>query len=140
MKAAMVKLSSDQLRAYSGVALVPVDNDLDGIPFEEVMVEIHVKRNPKNHRRYFSFVRQAFSMQEDFEEEEIFRKYIQMKAGHYDAVVTPKGETMYWPKSIDWSKLEEPEFKKLFNEVVNAFIRYYGKKLDEHQINAILEY
>ena len=140
MKTVLIKLTKEQAASYDGVMLVPVDADCDSLPYGELMVDIYVKRNPKNHRRYFAFIKQAFDMQEDFDNQENFRKYLQMKAGHYDAVVTPKGETMYWPQSVDWSKLKEPEFKKLFNEVVNAFIRYYGQNLNDHQINSILEY
>ena len=35
-------------------------------------------------------------------------------------------------------KKDEVEFKKLFNEVVNAFLRVYSVKLDDAQINRIV--
>lgn len=120
-------MSADDEKALSGA--------------QEIIFDYKKKRSAGNHRRYFSFIKQAFDMQDSFDSPEIFRKYIELQAGHFDTVVSPKtGETAYWPKSVSWEKLDESEFKKLFNEVVNAFIRVYAHKLDDMQINQIAGY
>lgn len=135
-----MKLTMEQAANYSGVVLAPIDDSLESVPSGEVMVDIHKNRNVKNHRRYFAFVRTSFAMQDHYENEEQWRKVLQLKAGHYDLVVTEKGKNLYLPKSINWDQLDETEFRPLFNDVVNAFIKDFGDKLDEYQINAILEY
>jgi len=141
MKTVLLKTTMEKVRNYySGVVFLPVMDDAEDVPFGECIAELIANRNPANHRRFFEFIARSFDMQEDFVDREQWRKYIQMKAGHYEAVVTPTGKTLYWPKSISWECLDETEFKKLFTEVVNAFIRYYGTGLTELQLNSILEF
>lgn len=108
---------------------------------DEIIFDLVKKRSAGNHRRYFAFIAQAFDMQEHFDNPDIFRKYLELKAGHYDMVVSPaNGDTAYWPRSISWEKLDEDEFKRLFSEVVNAFMKVYGHSLDERQINQMMSY
>ena len=140
MKTILHKTTVSRMGDYSGVVFLPAMDDLSDLPDGELVAELDKKRNPANHRRYWSFINQTFDMQEDFDNVEQWRKYIQMKAGHYEAVVTPKGETMYWPKSISWESIEEGEFKQLFNQVVKAFLKYYGNALTNEQINQIVNY
>ena len=135
----MIKLTQEQARNYQGVVFAPVMDDMESVPFGEVMVEIKKNRNPLNHKRFFAFIKQSFDMQDEFEDIEVWRKYICMKAGFFDEIVTKKG-VQYWPQSISWDKLDEIEFKEMFKRVTNAFIRYYGQGLDEVQLNSILEY
>ena len=106
----------------------------------EIIFDYKKKRSAGNHRRYFSFIKQAFAMQEHYDSREIFRKVLQLEAGHFDAAVTPEGKAVYLARTISWDELGEVEFKKLFNEVVNAFLKVYGHKLDQWQINQIAGY
>lgn len=125
---------------YQGIVFVPVMDDAEKIPYGEVMADIHKNRSTGNHRRFFAFIKMSFDMQDHYEEPEIWRKVIQMKAGFFDEVVTEKGEALYLPQSIAWDKLDEIEFKDLFSRVINAFIKYYGNGLNTIQINSILEF
>ena len=108
---------------------------------DEVIYDLKKNRSPGNHRRYFAFIRLAFDMQEHFGNDTIFRKHLQIAAGHVDIVIDPKtGETMLIPKSISWDELGEDEFKPLFNDVINAFINVYGERLDPSQIDQIVRF
>ena len=142
MKTALSKQRIEDLvnSGYKGPVLVPVMDDLDSLPYGECMADIHKNRNPGNHRRFFAFINQAFDMQEHYEEQEVFRKVLQLKAGFFDEVIGDKGNIIYLPRSIAWDKLDETEFKELFTKVVNAFIRDFGDKLNEIQINSIIEF
>lgn len=140
MKSVYLKINASQLTAYQGPVLVPVMDDCEKVPYGEVVVEIKRNRNPKNHRRFFAFVKQAFDMQDHYDEQEVFRKVLQLKAGFFDLVVSEKGQNVYLPKSVAWDQLDEIEFKELFTRVVNAFIRDFGGRLNDIQINSILEY
>jgi len=140
MKTVLHKMPyQDVPKDYQGSVFLPVMDDCDKVPMGEVMADIKSKRNPGNHKRFFAFVNQSFDMQDEFDNTEIWRKYITMKAGFFDEVVTAKG-VQYWPKSISWDELDEIEFRDLFSRVTNAFIRYYGQGLNEIQINSILEF
>ena len=125
---------------YTGYVLLPVMDDLEDLPSGECVADIKKNRNPGNHRRFFAFIKQTFAMQDDFDSIEVWRKYITMKAGFFDEVVTAEGKVLYWPQSISWDKLDETEFRQLFDKVINSFIRYYGQNLNDIQINGILEY
>lgn len=95
-----------------------------GQPF---IIQVHMDRNAENHKRFFAFLNTAFAMQDFFDNKEVFRKYIQMKAGHFETMVTPRGDTLFIPKSIQWSKLKEPKFRVLFKACIDAFLKYYSE-------------
>lgn len=141
MKIAAEKRSFRELSlaGYQGNVLVPIIDELEGFS-GEVMVDIHKNRNCGNHRRFFAFINTTFDMQDEFDNKEVWRKYLQMKAGFFDEVVTGKGKVLYWPQSISWDKLDEIEFKDLFNRVINAFLKYYGHDLNDIQINSLMEF
>lgn len=138
-KVIMVKASSvDGLALY---AAVDADSEKRINNVNEFIFDYKKSRNPKNHRRYFAFIKNAFDMQDQYDNQEIFRKYLEMLAGHFDTVISARtGEAMYWPRSIGWDALDETEFRKLFDEVVNAFLNWYGDKLNDHQVSKLLEY
>lgn len=106
----------------------------------EIIFDLKKKRSPGNHRRYFAFIKVAFDAHGHFDNQEIFRKHLQMAAGHYEEAIGPDGKVWYYPKSIEWSALDEVEFRKLFNEVVNAYLKIYGKRLDESVIERIIRF
>ncbi len=146
MKTVLAKYSMQDLikSGYQGPVLVPVLDDLEGVPYGEVMAEIKLKRNPGNHKRFFAFVKQTFAMQDVFNEPtdiERWRRHLLLIAGHVEEHISPKtGEVAFVIKSINWDELDELEFKPIFNSVINGFIKWYGKGLTELQINSILEY
>ncbi len=123
-------------------------NDVEAmktLPTEyEILVDISRPRNPKNHNRYFVFLRVAFDLQETFSNVEQLRHYLQMRAGHYEPMVTHKGKTIYRPLSIAWEKISEDDFQKLFKEVVTAFLDFYDethdKPLSEEELMRILDF
>lgn len=139
MKISLVRITNHEgIKCYA-----PLDAEattaLESSP-DVIMVDYKKKRNAGNHRRYFAFIKASFDMQDEYDCPSIWRKYIQMKAGFFDEVVTAKGVVMYWPQSISWEDLDENEFKKLFDDVVNAFLKYYGHPLSESQIDKICSF
>lgn len=139
MKLILIK-TSKLPPGYTGPILLPMDNDLSGIPDGEIMADLRKNRNVKNHRRFFAFIKMTFDMQDTFDSMEVWRKYITMKAGFFDEVINAEGKVLYWPQSISWDELDEIKFKDLFTQVVNAFLKYYGQDLDDMQINSIVEF
>lgn len=61
-------------------------------------------RNTKFHKKYFAMIRMLFDNQEQFENAYAFRKWLEAKAGYYDAVMTDSG-TFFCPKSIAYDKV-----------------------------------
>ena len=105
----------------------------------ESIIEYKKGRSSGNHRRFFAFRNLTFDMQDQFDDIEVWRKYLEMCAGHFDQVISPKsGQEMFIARSIDWDELDEVEFKKLFGRVVQAFIHRYGQGITEDQLDMVV--
>ena len=95
-------------------------------------------RNYKNLQRWMAFVNFTFDLQDCFEVKEIWRKHLQMLAGHYDEVVLQDGSVQYWPKSIAFDEMSEEEFNKMISNSINMYLSRYGNGITKEQIeNAI---
>ena len=110
-----------------------------------VSVEYIKRRNYENHKRWFAMAKIFYDMQEQFDNYEIFRKHLIMIAGHFDTVIVehPKtGEitTQYWPKSLEFSKMDELEFQKMFRRCITGFISRYGKGIKEKELMRIIDF
>lgn len=144
MKTVLRKLTEAEARGYNGPVFAPVADDCESIPYGEVMAELRKNRNTGNHNRFFAFVKTTFAMQDVFNEPtdmDRWRKHLLLIAGHVDEHISPKtGHVGYVIRSIAWEELDEIEFKPLFNSVINSFLKWYGKELNDIQINSILEY
>ena len=85
-------------------------------------VEIKASRNPKFHRKFFKLIYTGFqNTKSKITNIELYRYYVTMKAGFYVSVKTGTG-TMILPKSISFAKMDETEFKKLYNAVFDQII------------------
>jgi len=111
---------------------------------KEYAIEIKENRSGGNHRRFFRFINTAYDMQSHFDNDKLFRKYIEMKAGHYDSFIAPNGKQVYIPKSISWHELnDEQEFRKLFKECITAYLNFYNKyqgELSENNFYQIIDF
>jgi len=84
-------------------------------------------RNPDFHRRYFALLNFAYEYWTPPEMEwrgiqaekcfERFRRELTVLAGHYTVTYDLKGTLRLEPKSISFSSMEEPEFRKLYGAV-----------------------
>jgi len=92
---------------------------------ESNMFTLKRVRNPKFHRKYFAMVHLAFENQEDYNNEEHFRKVMQMKAGFFEAIHTDKG-TVYMPDSISFEDMDESGFDSLYEKVWQVIYDTYG--------------
>jgi len=135
----MTEFTAVKLADGSYVASMPDESALVPVG-TEVMLEYSLKRNPANHRRFFSFIKMTFDMQEFFDDMDIYRRWLTMKAGYYQTVVTPKGETIFLPDSIAFHKMPEEEFKKLFSKCIDVFLRELGSGQTEHNLMQIVGY
>lgn len=105
---------------------------------ESVMVNITMPRNIGNHRRYFSLINELFDMQENYEDEEIFRYALTVGTGYCDLVEFPNGIKSWKARSIAFEKMPEDEFKAFFSRTIDVAIKKFG--IDEESINRILNY
>lgn len=137
--------------------LIPADADaqewLEGVKSGNVMkATIRMTRNGGFHRKFFAMINVAYENHEWPEIEtkwgkakcnrDMFRKYVTVKAGHYEAVLTPHGEIRAEPKSISWSKMDDAEFQKLYSDVLDVILQEFltnWKSGDmDHAVNQML--
>jgi hypothetical protein len=69
----------------------------------------------------------------DDEGAEVFGK---LKSGHFDTVVSHKGEAVYIPKSINFASMGEDKFKEFFSKAIDICLEF----TPEQDMNSILIY
>lgn len=99
---------------------------------QPVTASVRLPRNGKFHRKFFAMLDVAYSNHDWPEIEtkfgrvrtslEMFRRYVIVKAGHYEADMTPHGEIRVVPKSIAWAKMDEAEFSQLYSDVLDVIL------------------
>ena len=99
---------------------------------QPVTASVKLPRNGRFHRKFFAMLDVAYSNHDWPEIEtkwgsirtspEMFRKYVIVKAGHYEADLTPHGEIRVVPKSIAWAKMDEAEFSQLYSDVLDVIL------------------
>lgn len=120
--------------------LIPSDADaqewLEKVKMGQVMrAEIRLMRNGGFHRKFMAMLNTAYANHEWPEIEtkwgkarcsfDMFRKYVTVKSGHYEVDLTPHGEPRVIPKSISWAKMDQPEFEKLYSDVLDVILQEF---------------
>ena len=90
-------------------------------PNEVYEFEFKKTRNIKFHRKFFALINLCFSNQKTFNNIEHLRKELIICAGHYELIFdlesgTQKKEAL----SISFASMDEIEFNKLYNDVLNV--------------------
>jgi hypothetical protein len=79
-------------------------------------------RSPQFHRLHFAMLGAFFEAQDQFQDFEAFRMWVQVGAGFCDLLPGPKGKPVAIPRSIAWRKLDDNDFAEHHLEVVK-FLR-----------------
>ncbi|MEN8658302.1 MAG: DUF1367 family protein [Marivita sp.] len=97
-----------------------------------INADVKQMRNGKFHRKFFAMLNTAYANHDWPEIEtkfgmartsfDMFRKYVTVKAGHYEVDLTPSGEPRVVPKSIAWAQMDEAEFSQLYSDVLDVIL------------------
>lgn len=107
--------------------LIPVyDSDFDEKKKLKIgktyRADIVQPRNYEFHKKFFALLKLGCENSKNIEAPlEVYREYITMKSGHFDAYNTPKG-IFRKVKSISFANMKEDEFQKVYNDVLNQII------------------
>jgi hypothetical protein len=93
-----------------------------------ILFEWREPRSGPFHRRHFAMLAALFHAQEQFVDDEQFRKWGEVGAGHADLVPGPTGKAVALPKSIAYSKLEQHEFEELHKSVFAFYRSLYATR------------
>ena len=89
---------------------------------ESIIFSWKEPRSGPYHRRHFKMLGCLFAAQEQFQDEEVFRKWGEVGAGYCKLVPGSNGKPVAIPDSINYEKLDQAEFKPI-HEAVFAFYR-----------------
>ena len=85
-------------------------------------VETCFPRYTPYHKRHMKIEQDVFNAQDRFKDFSQFRNWLKIGAGFVDWVVGPKGGIVPLPRSIEYSKLEEQEFREFHDNLID-FLR-----------------
>lgn len=142
------------LTKAAGGVLVPVDQQaaeyiaklkLGG----GVTASVKQKRNVKFHRKFFKLLDLAFDAWEPAEKiykgqvvaknREQFRNDITILAGFYETTINLKGEVRLVAKSISFANMEQEEFDKVYNRVVDVILQRVLTSYDRDDLDAVMD-
>lgn len=106
-------------------------------------VEIRKQRNPQFHRLYFSLINCAYAYQNEKRCELLFsnsidkfRKTVEVSAGHCETIYSQKLECFVdVPKSIAFNKMDEFEFRELYERIKDVLFKSYLNHISEDEFN-----
>ena len=140
MKVTLVNLnqfqaSSSILKPYDKDAKKAVGSFSDG---QLIVVDIQTQRNPQFHRLAFAMMQQLYDMVDEPMPFDSWRKLMLIKGGyftslgkvHLDGSVT----SAVIPHSMAYEAMEEDDFKKCINNLIQVFIDKYAKKITYEQL------
>jgi hypothetical protein len=88
-------------------------------PGEMLSFSYRAPRKPKPHKFFFCAVKQLFSMQEQFADEDRLRQWLIVGAGHCDFYPGPQGRMVAVAHSMNWESMDDNDFHELFNDVLD---------------------
>ena len=113
------------IKTLNGSFKLAYDSDYDkakNIPLNEPFeVSYTKKRNAKFHRKFFALINLCYQNQEKFNNIDDLREELIICAGHYRVIFDLEHSTKKKKaNSIKWSNMDEIEFNKLYNDVLNV--------------------
>lgn len=101
---------------------------------------IRVPRNIDFHRKYFALINCAWEYQNEKVVEHFhhnvdgFRKTVEIAAGWFEPVyLINKKEWSQAPKSIAFDKMDEVEFRELYDQVKRVLFQIFLRHIDEEE-------
>ena len=92
---------------------------------DTVLVDYKAKRNVQFHRKGFALLNLIFQNQDKYKNFEDMRTEFKLKAGLYELHVTTKGKTIYVPKSMSFSEMDENEFEELYSKFIDIALLHF---------------
>ena len=103
---------------------------------DEILVDYKKKRNVGNHRRLFSMLQGVVHNSDHYQNVDNLLSMLKLKTGHFEVVVSHRGEQLYIPKSIDFASMDEELFKEFFSECIDVILEF----TPEQDVESILRY
>lgn len=116
---------------------------------EVIRADFKKMRNPKFHRKFFALLNIGFDawepgeltnehgpVEKNFEQ---FREDVTILAGYYEQHVRLDGSMRTVAKSISFANMDEIEFGKLYNSVVNVLLKRVLKNYQREDVDRVID-
>ena len=100
-------------------------------------LENTIKRNLKFTAKYFVMLKLTFENQDFADNDELFRKLVQVEAGYYYWITLIDGTKQKESLSIKFEEMDDLEFEKLYNDVFNVCLKILGLKSEELELELL---
>ena len=124
-----------------GNSFIPIDDE--GVEVfgkikkgEEILVEYKRHRNVGNHKRLFSMLQGVVSNTDRYKTVDNLLAVIKLKSGNFETVVSPHGDLLYIPKSINFASMSEDKFQEFFSSAIDICLEI----IPEQDMDSILRY
>jgi len=94
------------------------------------------QRNYKNHKRFFSMLQGIVSNSDQYKTVDNLLSMLKLKTGHFEIVISHKGEQLYIPKSINFTTMKEDDFQSFFSDSIDILLEF----MPEEDVNSIMRY
>jgi len=88
--------------------------------------DIRRARNPDHHRKGFALINLIFNSQERYRTIEDLLVELKLMTGWYREHVRSDGSLIYVPKSISFADMDQLEFERFYDAVIDIAIQKYG--------------
>lgn len=106
---------------------------------EQYFFDVKKSRNIKFHRKFFALMKLVFDNQEAYTNIEHLRNDLTIAAGYYTEGLNLKGESIKRANSISFASMDELEFNKFYEAVMNQVMHYLN--ITEEQVKQyIMQY
>lgn len=106
---------------------------------ETLRCTVKKPRDYTNHKRYFALLNLTYENQERYTSFHMFRKAVELAAGHVDEIITLDGEVHFEVRSIDYSTLDEFQFDELFGRVMRVCVDHFLQGVETEQLRYEVE-
>ena len=103
---------------------------------DTILVDYKPRRNVKFHRKLFALLNAVLPNQSTYKTVDNLLNAVKLQAGHFDIVVSHKGEQIYVAKSISFSSMDEVEFDMFYSKALDVAIEL----TDEEAVNEIVKF
>jgi len=99
---------------------------------EEIEIDIKTPRNIRFHRKFFALINLAFENQHNYIKQEDLREDLTIAAGFYtERTNYLTQETKLVADSISFAKMNDEEFSKVYNAVLDCVWRFLGASKED---------
>lgn len=123
------------VKQLNGTYIPAYDSDKDNLKRikagEMIQADVVKPRGVKNHRRFFALLNMLFQNQEIYSNLDDLRADITIEAGYYRETVNVHGEVVKRALSISFASMDELQFDKYFESVLNTIVLHFNFDKEE---------